>query len=151
VLIWSRKGTHQPERNSDDAELVRWVALAQSVGARVMLMGDPLESSAGLPAGTLDLMHFWKAPIHLGERGRRAQLQAFELLRAEYGVIGQLGVTTAGMDGPALMGLPTMYVTDAPNPRIGAWVGAVPDYVEIVRDGALEAKLAAGIAEWTLR
>ena len=49
---------------------------------------------------------------------RRAQLQFFEHLRRAHGLVGQLGVTTAGMDGPALMGLPTMYLTDAPNVRM---------------------------------
>jgi hypothetical protein len=43
------------------------------------------------------------------------------------------------MDGPALMGLPTAFLTDAPNVRLGAWVGTVPGYREIVRgDGHLE-------------
>ncbi len=46
---------------------------------------------------------------------------------------GQIGVTTAGMDGPALMGLPTLYLTQAPNVRLGKWVGAVPGYQEVVR------------------
>ena len=37
------------------------------------------------------------------------------------------------MDGPALLGLPTIYLTDAPNVRLGTWVGAVPGYQEVVR------------------
>jgi hypothetical protein len=37
------------------------------------------------------------------------------------------------------MGLATMYLTDAPNLRLGTWVGTVPGYREIVRgDGYLE-------------
>jgi hypothetical protein len=37
------------------------------------------------------------------------------------------------------MGLPTMYLTDAPNVRLGTWVGTVPGYREVVRgDGYLE-------------
>ena len=70
---------------------------------------------------------------------RRAQLQFFEHLKGAHGLVGQLGVTTAGMDGPALMGLPTMYLTGAPNVRLGTWVGTVPGYQEVVRgDGYLE-------------
>jgi hypothetical protein len=70
---------------------------------------------------------------------RRAQLQFFEHLKRGHGLVGQLGVTTAGMDGPALLGLPTLYLTSAPNPRLGTWVGTVPGYQEIVRsDGYLD-------------
>jgi hypothetical protein len=70
---------------------------------------------------------------------RRAQLQFFEHLKGVHGLVGQLGVTTAGMDGPALMGLPTMYLTDATNVRMREWVGTVPGYHEVVRaDGYLE-------------
>ena len=70
---------------------------------------------------------------------RRAQLQLFEQLRRAHDLAGQIGVTTAGMDGPALVGLPTAYLTEVPNVRMGQWVGAVPGYQEIVRrDGYLE-------------
>jgi hypothetical protein len=70
---------------------------------------------------------------------RHAQLQLFEHLVRAHGLVGQLGVTTPGMDGPALMGLPTMYLTDAPNVRLSSWVGTVPGYQEVVRgDGYLE-------------
>ncbi len=64
---------------------------------------------------------------------RRAQLQLFEELRCRHGLIGPIGVTTAGMDGPALMGLPTLYLTQERNVRLGKWVGVVPGYQEVVR------------------
>src|SRR5205823_5860016 len=79
---------------------------------------------------------------------RRAQLQLFEHLRHRHGVVGQLGVTTAGMDGPALMGLATMYLTDAPNVRMGTWVGAVPGYREIVRDRGYLGCISRTLSEW---
>lgn len=79
---------------------------------------------------------------------RRAQLQLFEHLRRAYHLSGQLGVTTAGMDGPALMGLPTVYLTDAPNVRLGTWVGAVPDYCEIVRDDAHLEEVSRTLQRW---
>jgi len=82
---------------------------------------------------------FWKDAVFQGVDMRRAQLQFFEHLRAAHGLVGQLGVTTAGMDGPALMGLPTMYLTDRENVRLGTWVAVVPGYEEIVRgEGYLE-------------
>jgi hypothetical protein len=37
------------------------------------------------------------------------------------------------------MDLPTTYLTDAPNVRLGTWVGTVPGYEEAVRgDGYLD-------------
>jgi hypothetical protein len=79
---------------------------------------------------------------------RRAQLQFFEHLRAAHGLVGQLGVTTAGMDGPALMGLPTLYLTAAPNPRLGTWVGTVPGYEEIVRANDYLERISQRLEEW---
>jgi hypothetical protein len=82
---------------------------------------------------------------------RRAQLQLFELLKRAHGVVGQLGVTTAGMDGPALMGLPTMYFTDAPNVRLGTWVGTVPGYVEVVRGEGYLDRVSDRLRRWAGR
>jgi hypothetical protein len=92
---------------------------------------------------------FWKDPIFQGPDMRRAQLQLFEHLKQARGLVGQLGVTTAGMDGPALMGLPTMYLTDAPNVRLGTWVGAVPGYQEVVRDDGYLERVSHRLSRWT--
>jgi len=54
----------------------------------------------------------------------------------------------AGMDGPALMGLPTMYLTDEPNTRLGLWVGAVPGYQEIVRDRGYLERISTTLRRW---
>src|SRR5690606_19403244 len=112
-----------------------------------VLIGDALESGQ-IPAGARDMTLFWKLPIFQGADMRRAQLQLFELMKRSHGLVGQLGVTTAGMDGPALMGLPTMYLTDAPNVRLGKWVGAVPGYEEIVRDGRHLEQIDETLRNW---
>jgi hypothetical protein len=46
------------------------------------------------------------------------------------------------------MGLPTMYLTDAPNVRLGAWVGAVPGYREIVRGDAHLEQVTRTLRRW---
>jgi hypothetical protein len=46
------------------------------------------------------------------------------------------------------MGLATMYVTDAPNVRMGAWVGAVPGYQEIVRDLGYLERVSRVLSGW---
>jgi hypothetical protein len=69
-------------------------------------------------------------------------------MKRAHGLVGQLGVTTAGMDGPALMGLATIYLTDAPNNRMGAWVGTVPGYREVVRESGYLERISCLLAEW---
>jgi hypothetical protein len=146
VLVWIRRGTHQPARNSNPDEvalLAEWIA---AEGGTAVLVGD--EAFLPLPQGAIDLSLFWKDPIFCGEGRRRAQLQLFEHLRVAHGVRGQVGVTTAGMDGPALLGLPTAYLTDVPNPRMRAWVGALPDYREIVRESGYFENILAALRAW---
>lgn len=132
VLLWVRHGTHQPARNTKHPELVELARGALDAGLVPVLVGDAVRDGE-TPSGALDWTLFWKDPVFQGPDMRRAQLQLFEHMRREHGLLGQLGVTTAGMDGPALMGLPTVYLTDAPNVRLGTWVGTVPGYLEIVR------------------
>ena len=81
---------------------------------------------------------------------RRAQLQLFEYLSEAHALVGQVGVTTAGMDGPALMGLPTLYLTNKPNVRLGAWVGAVPGYQEHVRGERDLERIGETLRQWAL-
>jgi hypothetical protein len=150
VLVWIRDGAHHPGRNTVFSELVELTRRVQEAGLLPILLGDALRDGA-VPPGAVDMILFWKDPVFRGDDGRRAQLQFFEHLRAAHGVVGQLGVTTAGMDGPALLGMPTMYLTDAPNVRMGAWVGAVPGYREIVRGSGYLERVSAGLTEWGAR
>ena len=53
-----------------------------------------------------------------------------------------------GMDGPALLGLPTCYLTDEANVRMGKWVGAVPGYEEVVRKPGYIEVLRSRLHEW---
>ena len=52
------------------------------------------------------------------------------------------------MDGPALLGLPTLYLTDAPNVRMRAWVGTVPGYTELVREEGFLDRATETLARW---
>lgn len=147
VLLWVRYGTHHPLRNTVHDELLGLCHTALARGLVPVLIGDGLRGG-GIPDQVANLTLFWKEPLFQGLTLRRSQLQLFEVLRAQYGVVGQMGVTTAGMDGPALMGLPTAYFTEQPNVRLGKWVGAVPGYQEIVRDDAFNERVAAVLDHW---
>jgi hypothetical protein len=148
VLLWIRLGTHQPARNTKHSELVELARRALDAGLVPVLVGDAVPDGEA-PAGAVDCTLFWKDRLFQGADMRRAQLQFFEHLRRAHGLVGQLGVTTAGMDGPALMGLRTMYLTDAPNVRLGRWVGAVPGYREIVRDGTHLEHVSRTLCRWS--
>ncbi len=147
VLLWIRDGVHHPGRNTRWSELVELVARVQGAGLVPVLTGDAIRESP-VPEGAVDMILFWKDPVFRQADMRRAQLQFFEHLRLRHGLVGQVGVTTAGMDGPALMGLPTLYLTEAPNVRMREWVGAVPGYEEVVRvDGYLE-RISRVLEQW---
>ncbi len=147
VLIWNRLCGHDPHRNSSPEELAALCQIAQEAALCPILIGDGL-GVMPLPPGTLDLTLFWKEPLFQGIDMRRAQLELFERLRFNWGLVGQVGVTTAGMDGPALLGLPTLYITDQPNVRLGRWVGTVPDYEEVIRDGTHLAHIHTRLNGW---
>jgi hypothetical protein len=149
VLVWVRHGAHHPSRNSTHAELVELVRRACIAGLQPILIGDAIRGD--VPAGAVDMTLFWKDPIFQGEDMRRAQLQFFEHLRSAHGLVGQVGVTTAGMDGPALMGLPTLYLTAESNVRLGTWVGAVPGYEEVVRSEGYLERISETFRRWGAR
>ena len=132
VLLWVRTGDHDALRNTRFDELRQLAELVMNAGLTPIFFGDAVPADL-VPANGVDLTLCWKEPLFQGPDMRRAQLQLFEELRFHHGLVGQIGVTTAGMDGPALMGLPTLYLTQERNVRLGKWVGAVPGYQEVVR------------------
>ncbi len=132
VLLWVRSGDHDAGRNTCFAELRQLAELVIAAGLTPVFFGDAVPADI-VPPNAVNLTLCWKEPLFQGPDMRRAQLQLFEELRLHHGLVGQIGVTTAGMDGPALMGLPTLYLTQKPNVRLGKWVGAVPGYREVVR------------------
>jgi hypothetical protein len=148
VLVWVRSGVHHPRRNTTFTEVLDLVRCIESAGLVPVLTGEAASGDLRRQ-GIVDMTLFRLDPIFQGEDARRAQLQLFEYSKRMHGLVGQLGVTTAGMDGPALMGLSTMYLTDEPNVRMREWVGAVPGYVEIVRETGYLERVTATLAAWS--
>lgn len=147
VLLWVRHSAHHPRRNTTLAELVELSLRARDAGLVPILFGDAIDRGEA-PPDAVDMTLCWKAPLFQGDEMRRAQLQLFEHLERAHALVGQLGVTTAGMDGPALMGLPTTYLTDEPNVRMRQWVGAIPGYQEIVRESGYLERVSEMLAAW---
>ncbi len=132
VLLWVRTGDHDALRNTCFHELSQLTEQVLNAGLTPIFFGDTVPAEF-ISTSVVDLTLCWKEPLFQGPDMRRAQLQLVEELRCRHGLVGQIGVTTAGMDGPALMGLPTLYLTQERNVRLGKWVGAVPGYQEVVR------------------
>jgi len=147
VLLWVRTGDHDVERNTCFDELRQLSNLVVNAGLTPIFFGDAVPANLVPPAG-VDLTLCWKESLFQWPDMRRAQLLLFEELRYRHGLLGQIGVTTAGMDGPALMGLPTLYLTQKPNVRLGKWVGAVPGYQEVVRTPGYLEIIAATLQLW---
>jgi hypothetical protein len=147
VLLWQRRGTYHPHRNSTRAEIAALSEVARGVGLSPVIIGEPLPEG-GVPTGCADLTHFHRHGPFQGVDTRRKQLQLFEHLRRAHGLVGQVGVTSAGMDGPALMGLPTVYISEETYPRFRRWVGAVPGYQEMVRAGDYMTRIRQTLERW---
>jgi hypothetical protein len=147
VLLWVRTGDHDAQRNTCFDELRQLAELVVNAGLSPIFFGDnvPLEL---VPPSAVNLTLCWKEPLFQGPDMRRAQLHLFEELRCRHGLVGQIGVTTAGMDGPALMGLPTLYLTQERNVRLGKWVGAVPGYQEVVREPGYFEIIRTTLHQW---
>ena len=149
VLLWVRQSAYHPWRNTHHGELLELVERSRAAGLAPVLVGDALDGAP--PSEAVDLTLFWKQPLFQGADMRRAQLQLFEHLKGVHGLVGQIGVTTAGMDGPALMGLPTLFLTDAPNVRMGAWIGVVPGYRGLVRGERTLDDVSESLRAWAQR
>jgi hypothetical protein len=147
VLLWVRTGDHDVERNTCFDELRLLSELVLKAGLTPIFFGDAVLADL-VPTRGVDLTLCWKEPLFQGPDMRRAQLQLFEELRCRHGLVGQIGVTTAGMDGPALMGLPTLYLTQERNVRLGKWVGGVPGYQEIVRAPGYFETICTTLHQW---
>lgn len=147
VLLWVRTGDHDALRNTCFDELRQLSKLVLNAGLTPIFFGDAVPADL-VPTSGINLTLCWKEPLFQGPDMRRAQLRLFEELRCRHGLVGQIGVTTAGMDGPALMGLPTLYLTQERNVRLGKWVGAVPGYQEVVRAPGYFESIRTTLQQW---
>ena len=147
VLLWVRTGDHHAQRNTCFDELRQLSELVVNAGLTPIFFGDNVPLELVSPSA-VNLTLCWKEPLFQGPDMRRAQLHLFEELRCRHGLVGQIGVTTAGMDGPALMGLPTLYLTQERNVRLGKWVGAVPGYQEVMREPGYVEIIRTTVHQW---
>lgn len=143
LLLWSRysgsltpKG-YFPEGDSDLRGQKQLLDMANKLQCQVITIGhDP---NPELETKT-DMDNAHSKDCHLGEfyktapitSDRDTQISFFLALMQQYpGRLYQIGQKTGGMDGAALLGIPTIYIEcDSINPgaRMSGWVDKVPFY-----------------------
>ncbi|WP_157231999.1 hypothetical protein [Hyalangium minutum] len=98
----------------------------------IALTGDSIDLNAlknkVLKDHCVNMMEFWNAPGWNKAWGRCGQLTAFAYLYGRNAKMVNLGMRSGGLEGPALIGIPTIYMEETDNPqqdRMKKWVGPV--------------------------
>jgi hypothetical protein len=129
LLIWNRgRDDYQSERNTTPKLRGQLTSLARDLRLAPILIGHPI----GAPRSPCDLTGLWEDEV-FRKSPYLSQLAFVDLLCREYGVVASVGNRSGGMDGPALLGLPTIYLEDPSanelsQKRMQAWVNVVPGY-----------------------
>lgn len=140
VLIWARKAAKsKPDtryRNSTAWFMREIRDLVLGLGLTPVMIGEKHVSKKDYVQQAVDLREFYKDPAFQGQDTVLKQLRYLDTLRylpqKEGEVVAQIGVKTGGMDGPALMGLPTIVLDLEPSSefreRMSTWVGKLANY-----------------------
>ena len=104
------------------------IELVGAAGGVPVLFGNALPGVAT----THDLREHWlEAPFSGQDVSLRAQLFLFHELVTSRRIAGAIGAKSGAMDGPALLGVPTLYLEyeNIPNSkRMKKWLGVVPGF-----------------------
>jgi hypothetical protein len=110
-------------------------AITAQTGRQVVLVGDR-PGKADVLTNAIDMIEFWKQPpfaAYQGLAGRQAQLKLFEfMVRRGYDLVS-IGMRSGAMEGPALLGVPTVYIEEAGNvqhERMEKWKDKVPGWTQ---------------------
>jgi hypothetical protein len=132
ILLWNRlRAQYEVGRNTKIELLDKLAMLACESELIPIVIGSPLQESRPW----CNLTGLWEVP---GLEGYREQLALIRHLLEEYGLLGSIGNKSGAMDGPALLGLPTLYLEGPKSnkkARMEKWLnGVVPGYKREWRD-----------------
>jgi hypothetical protein len=126
VLLWNRDRDYEPERNTSPMLLEQLSQLAHDCRMVPLIVGS---CPTRIPPNSYDLTGHWRQP---GIKTYREQLAFFDELREKYSALGSIGNRSGAMDGPALLGLRTLYLEDGKlkgkKQRMEQWICAIPNY-----------------------
>jgi hypothetical protein len=157
LLVWSRVSDYEPERNMTAEVLEQLVQRAVSLGIRPILLGNPLAEAQLRARGDVDVLFgHWKLPGLATPDTYQRQLCFAHLLRRDHRVLGAVGVKSGTLDGPALLGMPTVQLESKHDPKVSQGEGTpkrgrlhplvhptVPDYHLLPTDSFLRPKAKA--------
>ncbi len=109
--------------------------LLKHTGRRPVLVGD--RPGKDITADTIDMIKFWDEEPFKAFKGlstRIAQLRMFEYMRKSGIDLLSIGMRSGAMEGPALLGIPTMYIEELGNKqheRMEKWKGKVPGWSQV--------------------
>lgn len=104
-------------------------------GRTPVLVGD--RPRKDITADTINMIKFWEEEPFKTFRGldtRIAQLRMFEYMRGAGIDLLSIGMRSGAMEGPALLGIPTMYIEETGNKQAGRmekWKGKVPGWSQL--------------------
>ncbi|WP_441291213.1 hypothetical protein ACSRUE_12740 [Sorangium sp. KYC3313] len=111
--------------------------IAQMGNVKPVLVGDPIDVAPGNNGVVLG--EFWKDPsFPFKDEGRFGQLRLFRYLAKTHGDNAvNLGMRSGALEGPALMGMQTVYLEEQGNSqasRMEKWLGKdkLPNYHRVV-------------------
>eukprot|EP00051_Salpingoeca_urceolata_P012250 m.151926 g.151926 ORF g.151926 m.151926 type:complete len:378 (-) comp17427_c0_seq1:443-1576(-) len=130
-LVWIRNGAREASRDTTQEYLNAMLAAVALQGGVPLLIGQR-NGALNINDTNCSLLEFFTDKAFLVNNGFARQLYMFQQLMTCYGVVGQLGVKSGGMDGPALLGLPTITI-DVEHAvgevtRMASWGRYMPGY-----------------------
>jgi hypothetical protein len=112
--------------------------MLKSTGRTPVVIGD--RPRKDVTAGAIDMIKFWDEEPFKSFKGldtRIAQLRMFEYMRGAGIDLISIGMRSGAMEGPALLGIPTIYIEEVGNQQAGRmqkWKGKVPGWQQVQVD-----------------
>ncbi len=141
ALLWIRfsakekSGGAHPELDTSVQGVRQIKEMLKHTGRTPVLVGD--RPGKDITPGTIDMIKFWDEEPFKEFKGldtRIAQLRMFEYMRKSGIDLLSVGMRSGAMEGPALLGIPTIYVEEIGNEqheRMEKWKGKVPGWSQL--------------------
>jgi hypothetical protein len=133
ILIWNRaRNDYEKVRDTSPRLLSQLTQLVRTKGFNPVLFGHPVKNA---PRLSCNLTEIWNEP---GIGSHLEQLRFVEHIRRHFDVVGSIGNRSGGMDGPALLGMPTLYLEERDaehQARMFDWTRCMFNYRRVFLDG----------------
>lgn len=131
ILIWIRNRRYDSGRNSTIIALKQLRDTVKDMDLDPIFIGNTLVNIEEIITDRPNFIRFYED--HPFEKDVLRQLLMFELMRTEFNVKAQIGMMSGGMDGPAFLGMPTIWFATRPvaERRMDDLIDILPQYKKI--------------------